>query len=71
MNTATSETLIDTTVKPISRAPRQRRLARRHALLDVAAHVLEHDDRVVDDESRRDRERHQRQVVEAVAAAGT
>ena len=52
MNTATSERLMDTTVKPISRAPSQRRLARRQALLEVARDVLEHDDRVVDDEAR-------------------
>ncbi len=33
MNTATSEMLIERTVKPISCAPLQRRLERRHALL--------------------------------------
>ena len=35
MNTATSERLIERTVKPISRAPAQRRLERRHALLEM------------------------------------
>ena len=67
MNTATSESVIASTVKPTSPAPLARRLHRRHAGLDVARDVLEHDDRVVDDESGRDGERHQRQVVEAVA----
>ncbi len=41
----------------------QRRLAR----LDVTDDVLDHHDRVVDDEADRDGEPHQRQVVEAVA----
>ena len=45
----------------------ERGLERRLALLDVARDVLDHDDGVVDDEAGRDRERHQRQVVEAVA----
>ena len=49
----------------------ERGLERRLALLDVARDVLDHHDRVVDDEAGRDGERHQRQVVEAVAAAGT
>ncbi len=67
MNTATSDRLIDSTVKPTSRAPRSAASQRRHARLDVARDVLEHDDRVVDDEAGGDRQRHQRQVVEAVA----
>ena len=71
MNTATSDTEIEMMVKPISPAPLQRRLHRRHAVLDVAVDVLEHHDGVVDDEADRDRQRHQRQVVEAVADAGT
>ena len=40
---------------------------RLHPLLDEARDVLGDDDGVVDDEPRRDRERHERQVVEAVA----
>ena len=44
-----------------------RRLDARHALFEIARDVLEHDDRVVDDEAGRDRQRHQRQVVEAEA----
>ncbi len=39
----------------------------RHTGLDMARDVLEHDDRVVDDEAGRHGERHQRQIVEAVA----
>ena len=45
----------------------QRRLNSAHALVEVPRDVLEHDDRVVDDEARRDRERHQRQIVQAIA----
>ena len=37
------------------------------ALFDIAGDVLEHHDRVVDDEADRNRQRHQRQIVEAVA----
>jgi hypothetical protein len=37
------------------------------ALFDVAGDVFEHHDGVVDDEADRDRQRHQRQIVEAVA----
>ena len=66
MNTATSEKLIETMVKPISPAPLMRRLHRLHALLDVAEDVLQHHDRIVDHEADRDGQRHQRQVVQAV-----
>ena len=45
----------------------QRRLQGLLALLDVAGNVLDHDDRVVHDEPGRNRERHQREVVQAVA----
>nr|WP_237567274.1 hypothetical protein [Burkholderia pseudomallei] len=45
----------------------ERGLQPRRAVLDVARDVLEHDDRVVDDEARRDDERHQRQVVQREA----
>ena len=47
--------------------PLERRVVGRLALLDEAGHVLGHHDGVVDDEARGDGERHQRQVVEAVA----
>ncbi len=36
-------------------------------VFDVSRDILEHDDRIVDDEASRDRQRHQRQIVEAVA----
>ena len=48
------------------RRPLERGLERRGAVLDVAGGVLDHHDRVVDDEARRDRERHEREIVEAV-----
>ena len=68
MNTATSETLIDSTVKPIfARARAAPPPAAACPLLEVARDVLEHDDGIVDDEPGRDGQRHQRQVVEAVA----
>ena len=49
----------------------QRRLERPLALLEVAHDVLDHHDRVVDDEADRDRQPHQREVVEAVAQPRT
>ena len=67
MKTATSEMLIDRTVNPISFAPDQRRLQRRHSLFEMTRDVFDDDDRIVHDEARRDRQRHQRQVVETVA----
>ena len=45
----------------------QRRLHARHAVLDVARDVLQHHDRVVDHEAGGDGQRHQRQIVQAVA----
>ena len=67
MNTATSERLIETTVKPISRRPPAPPHGRRLARSMCAGDVLDDDDRIVDDEARRDGQRHQREVVEAVA----
>ena len=67
MNTATSDRLIDSTVKPTSRAPSSAACEAVHAGLDVAAGVLEHHDRVVDHEAGRHRQRHQAQVVEREA----
>ena len=64
MNTAASDIVIETIVKPISFEPFERRLERRLAVLDVAHDVLEHHDRIVDDEADREDERHHRQVVE-------
>ena len=48
----------------------QRRLIGRLALLDVAHDVLQHDDGVVDDEADGQRQRHQREIVEAEAERG-
>ena len=67
ISTATSDTVSDTIVKPICFGALERRLERLLALLDVARDVLDHHDGVVDDEAGRDGQRHQRQVVEAVA----
>ena len=67
MKTATSDKVIETIVKATSARSVERRLHRRLAHLHVAHDVLEHHDRVVHDEPDRQGERHQRQVVEAVA----
>ena len=67
MNTATSEMLIENTVKPISRAPTSAASSGPEAGLAMARDVLEHDDRVVDHEAGGHRQRHQREVVEAEA----
>ncbi len=48
-------------------AAAQGRFARRQSLVEMAHDVLEHDHGVVDDEARADGERHQRQIVDAVA----
>ena len=45
----------------------QRRFVRRGAALHVPHDVLDHDDGIVDHETHGDRQRHQRQIVEAVA----
>ena len=71
MNTATSDKLIETTVKPMSRAPRSAASRRGMPLLEIARDVLEHDDRVVDHEAGGDGQRHQREVVEREIAADT
>ena len=65
MNTAISETLIDSTVKPISREPLIAASNGGVAVLDVAVDILDHDDGIVDHEADRDGQRHQREVVEA------
>ena len=67
MNTATSESVIESTVKPISLGALDGGVERLHALLDVAHDVLEHDDGVVDDEAERQRQRQQADVVEREA----
>ena len=67
ISTAISEMVSEMMVKPICSRALERRLHRRVALLEEARDVLDHDDRVVDDEAGRDRQRHQRQIVEAEA----
>ena len=67
MNTAISEMLMVNTVKPISCAPFSAACEWLHALFEIAGDVFDHHDRVVHHEAGRDRQRHQRQVVEAVA----
>ena len=62
-----SEIVSDRIVKPICSAPLSAACQRRLALLDKARNILDHHDRVVDDKPGRDRERHQSEVVEAVA----
>ena len=66
-NTAISDRLMETTVKPTSLRALQGGLKARHAFLDMAGDVFQHDDRVVDDEAGGDGQRHQRQIVQAVA----
>ncbi len=53
MNTAISDRLIDMMVKPISPAPLSAACSGRHPGLDVPIDVLEHDDGIIDHESRR------------------
>ena len=52
ISTATSEMLSEMIVKPISPAPLSAASSGGSPLLDVARDVLDHDDRVVDDEAR-------------------
>jgi hypothetical protein len=63
---ATSEMLIASRVADLLRAL-ERGAERRHALLEIAEAVLDHDDGVVDHEADRDRERHQREIVDRKA----
>src|SRR6266404_8386843 len=65
MNTAVSEIEIDMIVKPISPAPCRAACIGVFPLLDVPHDVLDHDDRIVDDKADSDRQRHQREVVQA------
>ena len=46
-------------------------LEARHAGLDMAGDVLQHHDGIVDDEAGGDRQRHKREIVDAVARADT
>ena len=66
-NTAASDTVMDRMVKLISRALSQRRLQRFQSSLHQAHRVFQKHDGVVHQESDRQRQRHQREVVQAVA----
>ena len=67
MNTAISDIVIDTMVNADFAGALERRFHRRGAVFQMAHDVLDHDDRVVDHEAHRDRQRHQREIVQAVA----
>ena len=67
MKTAISDSVMETMVKPISLGALERGLHRAEALFEMAHDVLDHDDGVVDHEADGDRQRHERQIVEAVA----
>ena len=54
-------------MKPICSEPFSAASKGRDALFDVAGDIFDHDDRIVDHEPGRNRERHQRQIVQAVA----
>jgi hypothetical protein len=58
MKTAINETVIDTIVKPISAEPFSRG-QRVVAVLEVAEDILPHDDRIVDDKTNGQCQRHQ------------
>ena len=67
MKTAISEMLMVKTVKPISSRALQRRGDGRHAVFQMPRDVFHHHDGIVHHEAGRDGQRHQREVVEAVA----
>ena len=67
MKTAISEMLMEKTVKPISLAPLKSRGKGLTPLLEMARDVLHHHDGVVHHEAGRNRQGHQRKVVDAVA----
>jgi hypothetical protein len=66
MNTAISDMDIETMVKPILSAPLIA-ASIGVAVLDKARDVLDHHDRIIDEEADGDGQRHQREIVEAVA----
>ncbi len=67
MNTAASDSVMDRMVKAISREPSRVACSGGLAHLQMARDVLQHDDGVVHHEAHAQGERHQRQVVHAVA----
>ncbi len=67
MNTAISDRLMEITVKLTSALPASAASRTLHAGFEVPHDVLEHHHRIVDDETGGDGERHQREIVDAVA----
>ena len=67
MNTATSEMLIVRTVIPDFRRALSALPETDSDLLQVACDVLDHDNRVIHHEPRRNRQRHEREIVHAEA----
>ncbi len=67
MKTATSEVLMEITVKPISREPCSAAAKWLHSAFKMTRDIFDDDDGVVDDEARGDRKRHQRKIVERVS----
>ena len=67
ISTAISEIVSETIVNPICSEPFKAARQRIVAFFDVADDVLDHDDGVIHDEARGNRQRHQRQVIQAVA----
>ena len=65
ISTAISETVSEMMVKPIWPAPFSAASSGDSPCSMIARDVLDHDDRIVDDEAGGDGQRHQRQVVEA------
>ena len=67
MNTARREKVIETTVKPISLAPSNAASVRRCPPLQMPHNVFDDDDGVIHDKPGGNGQRHERQVVHAVA----
>ena len=67
IKTAMSEMLMETTVNPISCGSLYRRGKRLHPIFEVAGDVLNHDDRIIHDETGHDRQCHERQIVQAIS----
>ena len=62
---------METTVKVISRAPRNAACNGGFTRFEIPGDVLQHDDRVVHHEAGGDRERHERQILQAVVPKDT
>ena len=67
ISTAISETVSETIVKPICPAPFKRGVQRRISCFQIAIDVFDHDDGIIHHEAGGDGQRHQRQIVQAVA----